>query len=216
MATEKNKELPRYLREAEKGLIKKEKKEHPAKRAVHHVKRAVRAVRQARAARRAEKAAKQAARRERRAAGGKVTLRERWDDLTQGPAGMLIYVILGILIALAVNEGLKPILMTDTPVVAVFSNSMVPTYDKGDMIIVQGGTNISVGDIVVYDASGYKYPIIHRILNVTANGVVTKGDHNLSPDPWVTPLSKVHGKAIFRIPYLGWVKVGTYELFGLV
>jgi signal peptidase len=146
----------------------------------------------------------------------KRTLGERWDDLTEGPFGTIVYIFLGFLIALAVNEGLKPVLVTDTPVVAVFSESMLPTFEKGDMIIVQGGTQINVGDIVVYDAPSYKYPIIHRVISVSEEGITTKGDHNSAADPWVTPASKVHGKAILRIPYLGWVKVGSYELLNLV
>lgn len=150
------------------------------------------------------------------AAKAKKSLGKKWDELTEGPFGTLVYIFLGILIALAVNEGLKPILVTDTPVVAVFSESMVPTYEKGDMIIVQGGTEIKAGDIVVFDAPGYKYPIIHRVINVSGEGVTTKGDHNPAADPWVTPVSKVHGKAVLKLPYLGWVKVGAYELLGFV
>jgi signal peptidase len=143
------------------------------------------------------------------------SFREQWDRATEGPTGTVIYIILGFLIALAVNEGLKPVLATDTPVVAVFSESMVPTFYKGDMIIVQGEPNYNVGDIVVYDAPVYKYPIIHRVIEIKPDGLVTKGDNNHAPDPWVTPQSKVHGKAVLRIPLLGWVKVGAYQLMGL-
>jgi len=143
------------------------------------------------------------------------SLKERWDKLTEGWFGTVLYIFLGFLIALAVNEGLKPVLQTDTPVVAVFSDSMVPTFEKGDMIIVQGSNEIKVGDIVVYDAPRYRYPIIHRVINISSKGIITKGDNNPSPDPWITPTEKIHGKAIFRIPFLGWVKVGAYELLGL-
>jgi signal peptidase len=216
-AAKDKEELPSYLKGVDKKLIGKE--EHPAARvarhAAHHAKRAVQAVKRV-AVRRPVYAPKRQARPERPVKTVKKSWGERWDDLTDGPFGTLIYIALGILIALAVNEGLKPILLTDTPVVAVFSESMLPTFEKGDMIIVQGGTTIKAGDIVVYDAPVYKYPIIHRVINVTDAGVVTKGDNNASPDPWVTPKDKIHGKAIMRIPYLGWVKVETYELMGLV
>src|SRR5512137_2403134 len=73
---------------------------------------------------------------------GKKTLSEKWDDLTEGPFGTVLYIVLGFLIALAVNEGLKPVLVTDTPVVAVFSESMVPTLEKGDLVVVRGGEEI--------------------------------------------------------------------------
>jgi signal peptidase len=142
-------------------------------------------------------------------------LKRRWDHYTEGPAGTAIYIILGFMIALVVNEALKPALATDTPVVAVFSESMLPTFYKGDMIIVQGEPNYNVGDIVVYDSPVYKYPIIHRVIEIKPDGLVTKGDNNRAPDPWVTPESSVHGKALLRIPLLGWVKVGAYQLMGL-
>jgi signal peptidase len=204
-----NKDMHSYLKDAGRTLIKKG--EHPARRAAghiaHHARRAAHAVRHV-AARKTSYAPKKQTNPAR-------SWGDRWDDLTEGPFGTLIYVALGIMIAVAVNEGLKPILQTDTPVVAVFSESMVPAFEKGDMVIVQGGTLINAGDIVVYDAPVYKYPIIHRVISITEAGVVTKGDHNASPDPWVTPTDKIHGKAIMRIPYLGWVKVETYELMGL-
>ena len=84
------------------------------------------------------------------------------------------------------------------------------------MIVIQGTQDVKVGDIVVYDSPLYKYPIIHRIIEVSDVGVKTKGDNNRIADPWVTPLDKVRGKAVFRIPFLGWVKVGAFELLGAV
>jgi len=204
------KELPDYLKKVDKTLLQKKetkkaqvKAEHPvkhaAKRAAHHVKEAVRNIKHGK-----------------RPAQKRKSLGETWDELTEGPIGTVVYIILGFLIAMAVNEGLKPILLTDMPVVAVFSESMVPTFEKGDLIIVQGGVPIKQGDIVVYDAPVYKYPIIHRVMSTSAEGITTKGDHNSAADPWLTPVSKVHGKAVMRIPYLGWVKVGSYEIMGLV
>src|SRR5512136_3106844 len=89
----------------------------------------------------------------------KKSLTERWQELSEGPFGTVVYIVLGFLIALAVNEGLKPILATDTPVVAVFSESMLPTLEKGDLVVVRGGEEIKLGDIVIYDAPTYKYPI---------------------------------------------------------
>lgn len=207
-------ELPDYLKETEKKLIQKkeEKPKKPKPTARPATPRAT-----AQPARRAVRAAQRVRQEAPTHAGPpQKTLSERWEELTEGPFGTVIYIILGFLIALAVNEGLKPILATDTPVVAVFSESMVPTMEKGDLVVVRGGEEIKTGDIVIYDAPTYKYPIIHRVINISDEGVTTKGDHNAAADPWTTRLSKIHGKAILRIPYLGWVKVGAYELLGLV
>ncbi len=143
-------------------------------------------------------------------------LLQKFKKFESGPYGTFFYILLGFFIAFAANVVLGYALKTDTPVVAVFSESMVPTYLKGDMIVIQGTQDVKVGDIVVYDSPLYKYPIIHRIIEVSDAGVKTKGDNNRIADPWTTPLDKVRGKAIFRIPFLGWVKVGAYELLGAV
>ena len=148
-------------------------------------------------------------------------------------AGTAFYIVLGFAIAIGVNWGLGFAFQTDTPVVAVFSNSMVPEFYKGDMIIVAtpagnptgmavGGKNLEykVGDIVVFDAStgNYKYPIIHRIIAVNPDGTYeTKGDANSGQGNFEhnVKASQIHGKAVFRIPLLGWVKVGFFEGLGL-
>jgi len=207
-------ELPDYLKETEKALVKK-KEEKPKPAAPKPA--APKAAPAKRAARPAKRAAP-ASRQQVTVYSGppKKTINERWEELTQGRFGTVVYIILGFLIALAVNEALKPILVTDTPVVAVFSESMLPSLEKGDLVVVQGGQEIKLGDIVIYDSPIYKYPIIHRVVNIVDSGVTTKGDHNSAADPWTTRLSNIHGKAILRIPYLGWVKVGAYELLGLV
>lgn len=141
----------------------------------------------------------------------------------------LVYIFLGFAIAYILNVGLGLALATDTPVVAIFSESMVPTFQKGDMIFVQGteggitgfltGANenfeLEEGDIIVFDAPFYKYPIIHRIKEIEDGKIKTKGDNNAVSDPWETTKEKVHGKAVLRIPYLGWVKVGVFQALNL-
>jgi len=145
-------------------------------------------------------------------------LRKKWDKYTEGPFGIIIYLFLGFIIAYGVNNALGIILNTDTPVVAVFSNSMVPIFYRGDMIIVYGDKDIKVGDIVVFDAPSVNYPIIHRVIKMTNDGVITKGDNNSISDEgrWgVVPFDKIFGKAILKIPLLGWVKILFVEVTGI-
>lgn len=141
-----------------------------------------------------------------------------WDKYTEGWVGSLVYVILGFVIAYSMNIALGFALSTDTPVVAVVSYSMVPTLDKGDMIIVQGG-EIKAADIIVYDVAGQRYPIIHRVIKVNSDGTLeTKGDNNPS-QLWFEHNIKsqqIHGKLVLRIPILGWVKIGTMQVLGLL
>lgn len=143
-------------------------------------------------------------------------IRETWKRYDKGWQGTLMYIALGFLIAIIFNSGLGLVFGTDTPIVAVFSNSMVPTFEKGDMIIVKGTDSPEIGDVIVFDSPGYNYPIIHRIIDINENGMLTKGDHNPVKDPWTISQENVHGKAILKLPYLGWVKVGLFEGLGLV
>ena len=143
-------------------------------------------------------------------------IKKKWDKLTEGWVGTIIYIIIGFLIAYGFNAGLGLALQTDTPVVAVFSESMVPTYQKGDMIIVYGDKEVEVGDIIVFDTPYKNYPIIHRILEIKESGeILTKGDNNPAADPWEITTDSIHGKAALRLPFLGWVKIIFTEVTGI-
>ena len=105
-------------------------------------------------------------------------LRKTWDKYTEGWLGIIIYIILGFFIAYFLNITLGLALSTDTPVVAVVSCSMKPLYDRGDMVVVQGG-EIKEGDILVYNVATRSYPIIHRVIKINDDGTFeTKGDYN--------------------------------------
>ena len=145
-------------------------------------------------------------------------MKKSWDKYTEGWFGVIIYLFLGFIIAYGVNIALSFGLATPTPVVAVFSNSMVPTFYRGDMMIVYGEKNIEVGDVVVFDSLDKKYPIIHRIVEIRDGGIITKGDNNPSTDEgkWgVIPMDNIHGKAFLKIPLLGWVKILFVEFTGI-
>jgi len=64
----------------------------------------------------------------------------------------IFYVIVGVILAFGVNQGLAFALSTDMPIVAVESNSMIPTFYKGDILVLQGvpADQIMVGDIIVF------------------------------------------------------------------
>ena len=100
---------------------------------------------------------------------------------------------------------------------------MKPTLNVGDLLIVQGIKNASEikadekdGDIIVFKKPGNPREfIVHRaIAKFVIDGkyyFITKGDNNPSCDQCVgaSPVRKVdiYGKAIFVIPYVGWVKI---------
>lgn len=178
-------------------------------------------------------------------------LRRKWRELTEGPAGWIIYLFLGVVLALALNKGLGLAFSTQYPVVTVKSTSMVPTLNVGDIVFVYGRGEYNPGDIVVFN--GWRgTPIIHRIVakaektsqevkiemwrgfdqiskekfrqlarkSPSRNLYITKGDHNSFCDQCSGKdyLKKegIYGKKIFRVPYLGWVKLGLVRLTKLL
>ena len=95
-------------------------------------------------------------------------------------------------------------------------------FSKGDIIFVWGRSDEKVGDIIIFEPgseSSAQHPIIHRI--IALNPIGTKGDHNSVQltksnnvqkiDETSIPKDNVIGKAVFRIPALGWVKLIFFE-----
>lgn len=93
-------------------------------------------------------------------------------------------------------------------------------FNKGDIIILLGEKpkDIKKYDVLVYSSSNYKYPIIHRVVDIDPRedsyAFTTKGDNNPVPDPAIVNSNQVQGKAVFRIPLLGWVKIVFTSLVG--
>ncbi|MBT4174736.1 signal peptidase I [archaeon] len=87
-------------------------------------------------------------------------------------------------------------------------------FNKGDVIILKN-KDVEVGDIVVYQG-GYVYPIIHRVtfINEDENTVVVKGDNNDAPDPFDVNINEIEGMALYKIPWIGWVKLVFANLIG--
>ena len=131
-------------------------------------------------------------------------------------------IISGFGLAFILYHSMAFALDTPSPMTSVVSDSMVPTFYKGDMLIVRGSEDYLVGEIVVYENPKTKLPIVHRIINITEEGYyITKGDNNPVADPgYITegpiPKEVIQGKVILTIPYLGWVKILFLRyLFGM-
>jgi len=176
-----------------------------------------------------------------------------WREVTKGPLGWVIYIALGVALAIALNSGLSLILSTDYPVVTVESDSMEPVLYPGDIVFVRSVEEYEPGDIIVFD--GWKQtPIIHRVVSrsrrtdgtfeidvwqdfdeITEEEMrdrhlelkdedfiyVTKGDNNPTCDQCQATREMVlnrhvHGKQVFRVPYLGWIKLASMRFVGVV
>ena len=130
-------------------------------------------------------------------------LKKAWDILT-----VLIVVFVAILAILLVGIRLVGI----TPY-TVLSGSMEPQYHVGSMIYVKAvdPTQLKERDPVTFYLDGDTVAT-HRIIEVipdeyNENAVYfrTQGDANDSPDSNLLHSSKVIGKPVFSIPYLGYL-----------
>jgi signal peptidase I len=128
----------------------------------------------------------------------------------------VLALVLTVLVVLGFFQGLKWVLRTDYPVLAVVSTSMVPTLNVGDLLVVQGiaakdiNATYGTGDILIFapDKGRPDYRIVHRAIGrIVENGqikFITQGDNNGGPGPYSpTPAEDVIGKVVMRIPYLG-------------
>lgn len=89
-------------------------------------------------------------------------------------------------------------------------------FSKGDIIVLLGvkPEKIKTGDIIVYTTDRYKYPIIHRVIEANSPSFRTKGDNNQGFDPAPVSQEQVVGKAVFKIPWLGWIKILFTSIIG--
>lgn len=80
-------------------------------------------------------------------------------------------------------------------------------FNKGDALVISAPKEVETGDVIVYVNPNLGYAIIHRVINTTATGYITKGDRNPAADPWIVQERWVKGKAVFLVPLVGWVRV---------
>jgi signal peptidase I len=96
-------------------------------------------------------------------------------------------------------------------------------FNTGDIIVLFGKKpdKINIGDIIVFQ-SGKPDPIIHRVINKWTEDNIyyftTKGDHNPSVHSFESQISedRIIGKAYFKIPFLGYIKLWFVKLLDLL
>lgn len=86
-------------------------------------------------------------------------------------------------------------------VAVVLSGSMEPELSVGDLLIITEQESYSLDDIVVYQDAGMA--ITHRIVSVTEDEVITRGDANNTDDAPILP-EQIKGKVVGVIPWIGY------------
>jgi len=94
----------------------------------------------------------------------------------------------------------------------VDGHSMLPTLEGGDLLVIQNVpiSQVHVGDIIVYNSlcSTEGLSVVHRVVDVTSSGLITKGDNNKQNDIMSNiasgPITQqcLEGKVVFVIPYV--------------
>ena len=103
---------------------------------------------------------------------------------------------------------------------SVESGSMVPTIPTGSLCVVTTRADyedIEVGDVVVYIRASDGKRIIHRVIEITEDGMVTKGDHNSIDDGLsvTKEQNNLFAKNLFHIPYLGRLSMAARTPVGI-
>ena len=104
--------------------------------------------------------------------------------------------------------------------IGILSNSMYPTYSRGDMLIYEKFDeshlkNLEKGSIIVYRIGNQT--VAHRVVNVIQeNGETlyqTMGDNNNAPDVKYVKISQIQGVYRFHIKYIGYPSVWLHDFF---
>lgn len=104
--------------------------------------------------------------------------------------------------------------------IAVLSNSMYPTFARGDAVVVQKlekkeFSKLKKGDILYYSKDDKL--VIHRIIEIKETEekkleIKTKGDNNNTEDNWIIKEEEIIGKVKFMVPYIGYPSVWVNEM----
>jgi signal peptidase I len=87
-------------------------------------------------------------------------------------------------------------------------------FSKGDVIFVVRAKDVQVGDVIIFNA-GAAHPVIHRVVS-SKDTYATKGDNyrtnsNQLPNEREITEEKIVGKALFKVPLIGWIKLIFFE-----
>jgi signal peptidase len=84
----------------------------------------------------------------------------------------------------------------------ILTGSMEPTIKINDFVIVKKPDNIKLNDIISYKEKNSDVEVLHRVIAINGDEIITKGDANNKED---TPINidQVTGIYIGKIKYLG-------------
>jgi signal peptidase I, archaeal type len=82
----------------------------------------------------------------------------------------------------------------------IISGSMEPYLQINSLVIVKkvNFKNIKVGDVISFNTDNIKTSICHRVIKITNEGLVTKGDNSKVADLTIITEKEFNGKVVFK------------------
>lgn len=129
-----------------------------------------------------------------------------------GAADAAWLLALGALLLVFLLAAPVPALLGLTPY-TVASDSMEPTLSRGDLIYIRpaGLDEVAEGNVVAFQYNGNV--LTHRVWSVDreAGSLRTRADASPSLDPFLVPADALVGKAVYKLPLLGYVNLWRGE-----
>lgn len=91
------------------------------------------------------------------------------------------------------------------------SGSMMPEIKTEEIVVLWKSKEYKQNDIVTYKVDD-SYYVTHRIIQITPDGYITKGDFNNTQDETIVKKEQIQGKVIFHSQILGKIYEFRYWL----
>ena len=101
----------------------------------------------------------------------------------------------------------------------VRTTSMEPTITPYSVCLVTTRVryeDLSIGDIVVFTRASDGEKVVHRVVEMTDEGLITRGDANRNDDGVSVTPDTLFARYIMHIPYLGYIYVFVRTPIGVV
>ena len=103
-------------------------------------------------------------------------------------------------------------------VYVVRSGSMEPSIPTGAVVVVRRATEYNENEVITFSNRGEDIPTTHRIIKKEIisgrASYTTKGDANNAPDVEAVYSSRILGKVLFDIPYVGYAVAAARQPLG--
>lgn len=135
-------------------------------------------------------------------------LSDRWHRLVKLPPLVVLALQVGAALYISTAGFLMlwvvapSMIMGWTPTV-ITSDSMRPTIKVGDIALVDGDAEITLGSVITYEDQQGEL-VTHRVLDIEDDGtIVTKGDANVAVDATAPAPGSVLGRGALVVPAIG-------------